>query len=156
MIRREALQGICEELGVGSLREVVQDYAQVRQSATLASVKNAASTFVERHPEWDALSEEQKIKDGTVLGQIVEQYGLIGDNQDSLDLAYKIGMGGGQFKYLRGTVDEPPNYHNGPLPTTVTRPSSQPNTSESEQEFYRTAKSAEDIRKYIEKKHGVR
>ena len=144
---------ICKKLGVNSLQEVVQDYAGVRQGATRSNVEAAAGQFLNSHPDWSALSEADRKREGTILGQIVDEQGWPADNPDVLDLAYKIGLGSGRFKLLHGTVDEPPNYHNGPIPTTVTRPSSQPNTSESEQEFYKTAK-LDDMRKYIEKKFG--
>jgi len=144
---------ICKKLGVNSLQEVVQDYAGVRQGATVANTEATARKFVQRHPEWDALSQEDRMREGAILGQILDEQGWPTDNDDAFDLAYKVGLGSGRFKTLHGTVDEPPNYHRGSIPTTVTRPSSQPNTSESEREFLTNAP-LKEVEKYIRKKHG--
>ena len=144
---------ICKKLGVNSLQEVVQDYVGVRQGATRSNMEAAANQFVNSHPEWNSLSDADKKREGMILGQIVEEQGWPVDNPEVLDLAYKIGLGSGRFKILRGTVDEPPNYHRGSIPTTVTRPSSQPNTSESEREFLTNAP-LKEVEKYIRKKHG--
>ena len=144
---------ICKKLGVNSLQEVVQDYAGVRQGATRSNMEAAANQFVNSHPEWNSLSDADKKREGMILGQIVEEQGWPVDNPEVLDLAYKVGLGSGRFKILHGTVDEPPNYRNGPIPTTVTRPSAQINTSESEAEFL-THAPLKDVEKYIRKKHG--
>src|SRR6267378_3413699 len=89
---------ICKKLGVNSLQEVIQDYAGVRQGATVANTEATARKFVQRHPEWDALSPEDRTREGMILGQILDEQGWPTDNDDAFDLAYKVGLGSGRFK----------------------------------------------------------
>lgn len=143
---------ICNKLGVNSLQEVVQDYAGVRQGSVQARINAAGEAFLKTHPEWNSLSTEQANQNARVIGAIVEENGWDPTDPKDLDKGYGLAMGTGKIKGLVGTVDIPSFM--APVPTTVTRPSAQPNTSESEQQFYQTAKSAEDIKNYILKKHG--
>ncbi|PYT49510.1 MAG: hypothetical protein DMG44_10620 [Acidobacteria bacterium] len=145
-------RAICNKLGVNSLQEVVQDYAGVRQGSIQARINAAGEVFLQTHPEWNSLSTEQANQNARVIGAIVEENGWDPTDPKDLDKGYGLAMGTGKIKGLVGTVDVPSFM--APVPTTVTRPSAQPNTSESEQQFYQTAKSAEDIKNYILKKHG--
>ena len=142
---------VCNKLGVNSLQEVVQDYAGVRQGSIQARINAAGEVFLRTHPEWNSLSTEQANQNARVIGAIVEENGWDPTDPKDLDKGYGLAMGTGKLKGLVGTVDVPSFME--PIPTTVTRPSSQPNTSESEQQFYKEAP-LEDLRKYIEKKHG--
>jgi len=142
---------ICNKLGVNSLQEVVQDYAGVRQGATAASMNAAGAAFLGRHPEWGKISQEQIKFNAEVMQKVADENGWDMTDGRVLDTCYAIGLGTGKLRGLVGTTEVPSLLP--AVPTTVTRPSSQPNTSESEQQFYQTAK-LDDMRKYIEKKFG--
>ncbi len=142
---------ICNKLGVNSLQEVVQDYAGVRQGSIQSRIDAAGVVFLQAHPAWNSLSAEQSSQNARTLGEIVAENGWDPTNPKDLEKGLALGIGSGQIKGLSGTVDVPPFMP--PVPTTVTRPSVQPNTSDSEKQFYQTAK-LDDMRKYIEKKFG--
>src|SRR6266478_1247147 len=144
-------RSICAKLGVGSLQEVVQDYAGVRQGSLQSRIDAAGVVFLQTHPEWNSLSAEQSNQNARLLGEIVAENGWDGTDPKDLTKAYALAMGQGKIKGLSGTVEVPSLME--PVPTTFTRPSSQPNTSASESEFLTNAP-LKDVEKYLKKKHG--
>lgn len=124
-----------------------QAVIQATNSSILGQIIN---NFSAQHPEFSSLSEAEKNKIATTLdGMLTERNMEV--SVPALNDMYTVAHATGKLSV--------PNAQLGgaeivmqPVPTTVTRPSTQINTSESEQEFLRTAPT-EKVRAYLEKKY---
>ncbi|SRR6266851_2785535 len=146
-------KSISRRLGVNNLDEVLQSYDATRRAAAQSAINSTAAEFFEKFPEWNSLSDEDRRYNGNVLQAVVDRNGWNPSDLNDVTQAYALAQGGKLLRGLVGTVDLPIDYGFGTVsvPTTVTRPSAQVNTSESENHFLSTAPT-EKVREYLEKK----
>lgn len=149
---REAGKQLLSDIFGAPIDAVINDYATVvRPAAQRSNIAAVDNEFVRQHPELMEVSQQDDLHNATAIRNIIIERGWNYD-VDTLNDAYTIAAQQGQLKLHRINV-QPSSSALPSVPTTVTRPSSQPNTSESEQKFYQTAKLS-DMRAYIEKKFG--
>src|SRR6266496_741001 len=146
-----AIVGALERtLGI-SMDAFKTDYAKVRAGASMAERSQIASTFAQKHPELLQVSSQE---DDAHNGQEIEK--ILNDHQwpftvDNLEAAFAVAKTQGKLKL--NETQFAPEARMIPVPSTVSRPTGQVNTSVSEEEFMRTTPLA-NLKKYLEEKYS--
>jgi len=152
--RNALLQNPDATIAETAVRAIEQRYGpmvgQLSQMTAQANAAREANEFVEKHPELKQLigtSEGKKIEEA--LAEILNQrqWECTAETlEDALAIAQQHGK-------ISGATMLPHPLDMRYVPSTVTRPSAQVNTSESEAEFL-THAPLKEVEKYIRKKHG--
>lgn len=133
------------------VKDFMTDYTNtVRPGAALATKNAVNAAFVQKHPEVLQVSPEDDLHNSKIILEIIHERNWPYDVKN-LEAAFALAKDGGKLKLPPQETTMPEI--TPPVPTTVTRPSVQANTSESEEQFLRTA-ATEDVRKYLEKKYA--
>lgn len=134
-----------------SPEEFQQDYQQVRQGALLGIQNSVNAQFAQKHPELLQVSQENDIHNAEQISKILNENGW-SYNLNNLEAAYAVAKTSGKLK-LQEQSQFPTEVQMAPVPSTVSRPTGQVNTSLAEEEYLATAPLAE-VKKYLEKKYA--
>lgn len=133
------------------VKDFMTDYTNtVRPGAALATKNAVNAAFVQKHPEVLQVSPEDDLHNSKIILEIIHERNWPYDVKN-LEAAFALAKDGGKLKLPPQDTTMPEI--TPPVPTTVTRPSVQANTSESEEQFLRTAPT-DEVRKYLERKHA--
>lgn len=138
-------EGLSEIFGA-PIDDVLQDYQRISQTTEQIRLNALGNSLLQECPEIAGTSEADQIENGKKIAKYVEENGMP-MTLAGLKAATVLLEREGKLKVTPGdTQDILP-----PVPTTVTRPSVQVNTDQSEKQFLATAPT-EEVRKYLEKK----
>jgi len=138
-------EGLTEIFGA-PIKDVIQDYGRISQTTEQIRLNALGNSLIQECPEIAGTSEADQIENGKKIAKYVEENGMP-MTLAGLKAATVLLEREGKLKLA--PIDNQEVLP--PVPTTVTRPSAQVNTDQTEKEFLRTAPT-EDVRKYLEKK----
>ena len=130
--------------------QFLQDYQTVRGGAMMGIQNAVNAQFAQKHPELLQVPQEDDIKNAEVISKILTDNGWA-YNLNNLEAAFAVAKTNNQLKLNANSFS--PEAILPPAPTTVSRPTGQVNTSESENEFLHTAPLAK-VKEYLEKKYA--
>ena len=131
--------------------QFIQDYQTVRGGSMMAIQNAVNAQFVQKHPELvGGLSEEDDQKNGEEISKILTENGWA-YNLPNLEAAFAVAKMNNKLKFV--STSFAPEATLPAAPTTVSRPTGQVNTSESEEEFLRTGPLGK-VKEYLEKKYA--
>ena len=130
--------------------QFLQDYQTVRGGAMMGIQNAVNAQFAQKHPELLQVPQEDDIKNAEVISKILTDNGWA-YNLNNLEAAFAVAKNENKLK-LQSTSFSP-EATLPVAPTTVTRPTGQVNTSESEDEFLRTAPLGK-VKDYLERKYA--
>jgi len=137
-----------KKMGI-NLDNFMQEYQTVRQGAQMGITNAVNAQFAQKHPELLQVPQEDDIKNAEVISKILTENGWA-YNLNNLEAAYAVAKNGGKLKLP--STDFSPEAVLPHAPTTVSRPTGQVNTSESEDEFLKTAPLSK-VKDYLERKY---
>lgn len=132
------------------VEEFMKDYQTVRGGAMMGIQNAVNAQFAQKHPELLQVPQEDDVHNATVISKILTDNGW-SYNLNNLEAAYAVAKTNNQLKLQNTTFA--PEANLPPAPSTITRPSGSVNTSESEEEFLRTAP-LEKVKAFLEKKYS--
>ena len=130
--------------------QFLQDYQTVRGGAMMGIQNAVNAQFAQKHPELLQVPQEDDIKNAEVISKILTDNGWA-YNLNNLEAAFAVAKTNNQLKLNSNSFS--PEAILPPAPTTVSRPTGQVNTSESEEEFLRTGPLTK-VKEYLEKKYA--
>ena len=142
-------EGLTEIFGA-PIEDVIRDYGNISQTTEQIRLNALGNSLLQECPEIAGTCEADQIDNGKKIAAFMTEqslpYTLAGLKAATVLLERE-----GKLKVapLENQEVLPP------VPTTVTRPSAQVNTDQTEKEFLRTAPT-EDVRKYLEKKFAAK
>jgi hypothetical protein len=142
-------EGLTEIFGA-PIDDVIRDYGRISQTTEQIRLNALGNSLLQECPEIAGTSEADQVENGKKIAKMVEEQGWPTTLQ-SLKAATVLLEREGKLKVA--PIDNAEVLP--PVPTTVTRPSAQVNTDQSEKDFLRTAPT-EDVRKYLEKKFAAK
>ncbi len=129
--------------------DFIREYQTVRGGA-LMGIQNAVNAqFAQKHPELLQVPQEDDVHNAEVISKILTENGWQ-YNLNNLEAAYAVAKTSNKLKLPNANFS--PEATLPTVPTTVTRPTGHVNTSESEDEFLRTAPLSK-VKDYLEKKY---
>lgn len=131
------------------VEDFVQDYQTVRGGAIMGIQNAVNAQFAQKHPELLQVPQEDDLHNANVISKILTDNGWQ-YNLNNLEAAYAVAKTNNQLKLPNTNFS--PEATLVPAPTTISRPTGQVNTSESEDEFLRTGPLAK-VKEYLEKKY---
>jgi hypothetical protein len=142
-------EGLTEIFGA-PIDDVIRDYGRISQTTEQIRLNALGNSLLQQCPEIAGTSEADQIENGKKIAKFVEENGMP-MTLEGLKAATVLLEREGKLKVapLENSEILPP------VPTTITRPSVQVNTDQSEKEFLRTAPT-EEVRKYLEKKFAAK
>src|SRR5437879_3806785 len=130
--------------------DFIKEYQTVRGGAFMGIQNAVNAQFAQKHPELLQVPQEDDAHNAEVISKILTDNGWT-YNLNNLEAAFAVAKTNNQLKL--NTNSFAPEAILPVAPTTVSRPTGQVNTSESENEFLHTAPLAK-VKEYLEKKYA--
>lgn len=137
-----------KKMGV-NLNDFMQEYQTVRGGAMMGIQNAVNAQFAQKHPELLQVPQDDDIHNANEISKILTENGWQ-YNLKNLEAAYAVAKQDNKLKLPN--MNFSPEATLTPAPTTLSRPTGQVNTSESEDEFLRTAP-LQKVKDYLEKKY---
>ena len=147
----DAIIGALERKMGMTWNDFTKDWQTVRGGAMMGIQNSVNAQFAQKHPELLQVGQDEDAHNADAISKIITENGW-SYNLNNLEAAYAVAKTQGKLK-LNDANQFAPEAHMTPVPSTVTRPTGQVNTSASEEEYLRTAPIPK-VREYLEKKYG--
>jgi hypothetical protein len=140
-------EGIAKAFKVPSFDILENKLARMDQITNFQEQQFVNNSLIAKHPELLEVSKEDDRHNANEIKKIAEELGAP-YTEISAEACFALAKERGRLRL--GVVPVGEEVRLPPVPTTVTRPAAAANTSESREEFLRTAPT-EDVRKFLEK-----